>query len=75
MTVETTQQPGMSCDRWPFRDMRVVQVLLGMLYDSDQDYVQAHKWYNLAAANGHKVGAVLCEHLAEKMISAQIGEA
>ena len=55
--------------------MRVVQVLLGMLYDSDQDYVQAHKWYNLAAANGHKVGAVLCEHLAEKMISAQIGEA
>jgi competence protein ComEA len=71
MTVETTQQPGMSCNRWPFSDMRGAQVLLGMLYDSDQDYVQAHKWYNLAAANGHEAGDVLREHLAEKMTPRQ----
>jgi TPR repeat protein len=55
--------------------MRVAQVLLGMLYDSDQDYVQAYKWYNLAAANGHKAGAVLREHLAEKTTPAKIAEA
>lgn len=54
MTVETTQQPDMSCYRWPFSDMCVVQVLLGMLYDSDQDYVQAHKWYRLAQQSGSR---------------------
>ena len=75
MTVETTQQPGMSCHRWPFSDLRDAQVLLGMLYDSDQDYVQAHKWYNLAAANGHEAGAVFREHLPEKMTPAKIAEA
>jgi hypothetical protein len=38
MTVETMQQPGMNCSRWPFSHMRVAQVLLGMLFESDQDY-------------------------------------
>ncbi len=40
-----------------------------------QDFVQAHKWYNLAGANGEKVGGELSDALAKQMTPAQIDEA
>jgi len=49
---------------------------LGVIYQGGegvpQDYVQAHKWYNLAAADGSKDAAVLRDKLATSMSSAQI---
>ncbi len=39
------------------------------------DFVQTHMWYNLAAANGEKTGAVFRDRLARKMTPAQIAEA
>ncbi len=40
-----------------------------------QGFVQAHKWYNLAAANGEKVSGELRDTLAKQMTLAQIAEA
>jgi len=38
-----------------------------------QDYVQAHIWYNLAAARGQKIARENRALLAEKMTPVQIG--
>ena len=40
-----------------------------------QDFVQAHMWYNLAAAQGTRVAAEWREHIAARMTPAQIAEA
>ena len=40
-----------------------------------QDFVQAHMWYNLAAANGEKREALLHDNLAKQMTLVQIAEA
>ena len=49
------------------------------MYDNGQgvpqDYVQAHKWYNLAAASGNKDAVKNREIVAAKMTPAQIAEA
>jgi len=37
-----------------------------------QDFVMAHKWYILGAANGDKLGAELRDALAKRMTPAQI---
>ncbi|MBH0197608.1 MAG: sel1 repeat family protein [Nitrospira sp.] len=52
---------------------------LGMMYANGQgepqDYVQAHMWFSLAAANGVKRVAELRDALAKKMIPAKLAEA
>ena len=40
-----------------------------------QDYVQAHMWYNLAAAQGEKNSRILRDSLAKQMTPTQIAEA
>jgi TPR repeat protein len=40
-----------------------------------EDFVQAHKWYNLATVNGDKPAAELRDALAKQMTPAQIAEA
>jgi TPR repeat protein len=40
-----------------------------------QDYIQAHMWFNLAAANGLKEPADFRDDLAKRMTPAQIAEA
>ena len=40
-----------------------------------QDYVQAHKWSDLAAVNGYKDAAGIRDSVAAKMTSAQLAEA
>ncbi len=40
-----------------------------------RDSVEAHKWYNLAAANGDRKGAAARDALAKEMTPAQIAEA
>ncbi len=40
-----------------------------------QNFVQAHKWYNLAAARGHRHAAEARDSLAERMTSSQIARA
>ncbi len=40
-----------------------------------QDFVQAHMWYNLAAAQGEKLGRENRDLLAKQMTPAQITEA
>jgi TPR repeat protein len=37
------------------------------------DLVQAHKWFNIAAARGHADGARLRREIAEQMADAEIG--
>src|SRR2546425_2702841 len=53
--------------------------ILGVMYDKGQgvpqDYVQAHMWFNLAAAQGVKQAAEARDRLAPQMSSAQIEEA
>ena len=55
------------------------QYNLGLMVDSGwgvtQDYVQAHMWYNLAAAQGEKLARKWRDILAEKMTPEQIAEA
>ena len=55
------------------------QFNLGIMYDMGQgipqDYVQAHKWYNLAGANGHETARKKRDILAKQMHPAQIAEA
>jgi len=57
----------------------VIQTNLGNMYvlgwGVTQDYVQAHMWYNLAAAQGQKDAGKWRDSLAEKMTPAQIAEA
>jgi len=61
----------------------IVQLNLGLLYywghgvlqDSVQDYVEAHKWFNLAAAQGNLSAAGNRDWLAKKMTPDQIAEA
>lgn len=40
-----------------------------------QDFVQAHMWYNLSAADGEKRAAEARDALAKQMTPAQIAEA
>ncbi len=55
------------------------QYKLGMLYSMGygvpQDFVQAHKWYSLAGANGDKGAPTLRDALAKQMTHTQIAEA
>lgn len=55
------------------------QYMLGRLHEAgngtSQDFVQAHKWYNLAAARGHGHAADARDSLAERMSVGQIAEA
>ncbi|MDI5920082.1 peptidoglycan-binding protein [Halomonas sp. LR5S13] len=55
------------------------QYMLGRLYEAGngtaQDFVQAHKWYNLAAARGHRHAAEARDSLAERMTAGQVAEA
>ena len=61
----------------------IVQFNLGLLYywghgvlqDSVQDYVEAHKWFNLAAAGGNLNAAGNRDWLAKKMTPDQLAEA
>jgi TPR repeat protein len=49
------------------------QTSLGFLYANGQgvpqDYIEAHKWANLAAASGHKNAVLLRDRLASSMTS------
>lgn len=40
-----------------------------------QDYVEAHKWFNLAAAHGSKKALMNRDTLTKRMTPAQIAEA
>ncbi|MGM0516758.1 MAG: peptidoglycan-binding protein [Pseudomonadota bacterium] len=55
------------------------QYMLGRLHESGrgtpQDFVQAHKWYNLAASRGHRHAAEARDALAERMTAGQIAQA
>ncbi|MFO1351579.1 MAG: tetratricopeptide repeat protein [Gammaproteobacteria bacterium] len=55
------------------------QFMLGRLYAAGngvvQDYVQAHKWYNLAASQGHKQAARARDTVAKEMTAQQIADA
>ncbi len=55
------------------------QFYLGVMYENGfgvpQDFVQAHMWYHLAAANGHIDAVTLRDRLVKQMTSAQIDEA
>ncbi|CAM3317140.1 peptidoglycan-binding protein [Halomonas lysinitropha] len=55
------------------------QYMLARLYESGngtvQNFVQAHKWYNLAAARGHRHAGEARDSLAERMTSGQVAEA
>jgi TPR repeat protein len=46
-----------------------------VLQDSVQDYVEAHKWFNLAAAGGNLNAAGNRDWLAKKMTPDQLAEA
>lgn len=55
------------------------QYMLGRLHEAGngtaQDFVQAHKWYNLAAARGHRHAAEARDSLAQRMTAGQVAEA
>ena len=55
------------------------QYMLGRLHEAGngtaQDFVEAHKWYNLAAARGHRHAADARDSLAERMTAGQVAEA
>ncbi len=55
------------------------QVTLGFLYDMgrgvSQDYVQAHMWVNLAAAQGQEEAVAMRDEIAQEMTPEQIAEA
>ena len=52
---------------------------LGLMYERGngvtQDFILAHKWYILGAANGDKLGAEFRDALAKRMTPAQIFQA
>jgi TPR repeat protein len=58
---------------------RNAQAVLGRIYLNGlgvpQDYVQAHFWFNLAAARGHAASAKQREEVAKKMTPQQLAEA
>ncbi|MFY0990596.1 peptidoglycan-binding protein [Halomonas sp. C05BenzN] len=53
--------------------------MLGRLHEAGsgtaQDFVEAHKWYNLAAARGHRHAAEARDSLAQRMTAGQVAEA
>ena len=55
------------------------QYMLGRLYARGtgviQDYVQAHKWYNLAASRGHSKAANARDNIAKQMTAKQVAQA
>ncbi|MDR5892790.1 SEL1-like repeat protein [Halomonas mongoliensis] len=55
------------------------QYMLGRLHEAGsgtaQDFVEAHKWYNLAAASGHRHAAEARDSMARRMTSGQVAEA
>ena len=55
------------------------QCNLGVMYANGegvpQDFVQAHTWFNLAAAQGHTNGATNRDLVAKEMTPQQIGQA
>jgi len=55
------------------------QYMLGRLNaagnGTTQDFVQAHKWYNLAASRGHRDAAEARDSLAERMTPSQVARA
>ncbi|MEE9556885.1 MAG: SEL1-like repeat protein [Candidatus Adiutricales bacterium] len=61
------------------QDHAEAQYMVGYLYlrgeGAPQDYVQAHKWFNLAAWRGKPKAARARDELARRMTSAQIAEA
>jgi hypothetical protein len=52
---------------------------LGMMHSAGAgipvDLVQAHKWFNIAAARGHREAAQLRREVAEQMTDSEIGQA
>lgn len=71
MTVETAQQPGMSCYRWPFSHMPSRRSY------SACSMTATRIMSKLISSTGwrSKAGAVLREHVADKMTPAKISEA
>jgi len=61
---------------WGYED---AQQALGFMYKNGrgvtQDYVQAHKWYNLAVSNGSDIAAKERDIVAKRMTPAQVAEA
>ena len=57
----------------------LAQSILGKMYSKGegviQDYVQAHMWFNVSHANGHKKANELRDDIAKKMTPSQIAEA
>ncbi|MGR2737900.1 peptidoglycan-binding protein [Billgrantia sp. Q4P2] len=55
------------------------QYMLGQMHEAGQgtlqDFVEAHKWYNLAAARGHRHAATARDAVAARMTVQQISEA
>ncbi|MGJ7456541.1 peptidoglycan-binding protein [Halomonas sp. MA07-2] len=55
------------------------QYMLGRLHEAGsgtpQDFVQAHQWYNLAAARGHRHATEARDTLTSRMTAGQIAEA
>ena len=55
------------------------QYMLGQMHEAGhgtlQDFVEAHKWYNLAAARGHRRAATARDAVAARMTAQQISEA
>jgi TPR repeat protein len=43
--------------------------------DVEIDMIEAHKWFNIAASRGHKVGAQMRREIAALMSDAEIGQA
>jgi len=57
----------------------LAQAMLGVMYDNGQgvpqDYVLAHMWFNLAAAQGFDTAKAARDIAAERMTGSQIAEA
>ncbi len=57
----------------------IAQYNLGLMYANGrgvpEDYVQAHLWVNLAAAQGHEPARKYRDRLATRMTTAQLAEA
>ncbi|WP_240538768.1 SEL1-like repeat protein [Halomonas sp. SH5A2] len=55
------------------------QYMLGRMYEAGngtpQNFIEAHKWYNLAASRGHRHAADARNAVAERMTTQQIAEA
>jgi TPR repeat protein len=61
------------------RGSGIAMQFIGLMYDFGQgvpqDYVTAHMWFNLAAAEGNENAVFFRDHLVPKMTRAQIAEA